>query len=383
MANPKGSSMYFGKHPHLPPKIPSPSVSQPYSDYVPNPITGSNVTQRPREGHNNLRRTSSETLVNVLEEQPSWLDDLLNEPETPVRRGGHRRSSSDSFASLDTFNAFNVSFTDQDEFKYKNSTSIPSWAPQDIDHGKGAYQIPAYAELNSVKHKNRARESSVNAVTYPGGPSGRDNVALQSSGLSCASREADGVASTVNEKYEPVEPSGQDAKSSFGRKDGSNAKLYASETDTKRAKQQFAQRSRVRKLQYIAELERNVQVLQRNLILSMENNALKQRLENLAQEQLIKYMEHEVLEREVGRLRAIYQQQQPQHLPPQQSSSGLRRTKSRDLESQFANLSMKHKESSSERDPVTGPSVVRFAVDRDFRLMPSLCPLFMPAFALL
>ncbi|KAL4397021.1 hypothetical protein AHAS_Ahas01G0150200 [Arachis hypogaea] len=55
---------------------------------------------------------------------------------------------------------------------------------------------------------------------------------------------------------------------------------------------QFAQRLRVRKLQYIAELERNVQGLQaegfevsaeleflnqQNLILSMENKALKQR----------------------------------------------------------------------------------------------------------
>ncbi|KAL0539144.1 hypothetical protein IC582_023323 [Cucumis melo] len=55
---------------------------------------------------------------------------------------------------------------------------------------------------------------------------------------------------------------------------------------------QFAQRSRVRKLQYIAELERNVQALQangsevsaeleflsqQNLILGMENKAPKQR----------------------------------------------------------------------------------------------------------
>lgn len=69
---------------------------------------------------------------------------------------------------------------------------------------------------------------------------------------------------------------------------------------------QFAQRSRVRKLQYIAELERNVQALQangsevsaeleflsqQNLILGMENKALKQRLESLSQEQLIKYRE--------------------------------------------------------------------------------------------
>ncbi|RYR77878.1 hypothetical protein S83_001517 [Arachis hypogaea] len=62
-------------------------------------------------------------------------------------------------------------------------------------------------------------------------------------------------------------------------------------------RRQFAQRLRVRKLQYIAELERNVQGLQaegfevsaeleflnqQNLILSMENKALKQRLESLA-----------------------------------------------------------------------------------------------------
>lgn len=70
---------------------------------------------------------------------------------------------------------------------------------------------------------------------------------------------------------------------------------------------QFAQRSRVRKLQYIAELERNVKALQaegsevsaeleflsqQNLILGMENKALKQRLETVSQEQLIKYCEH-------------------------------------------------------------------------------------------
>lgn len=69
-------------------------------------------------------------------------------------------------------------------------------------------------------------------------------------------------------------------------------------------------------------------------------------------------VEHEVLEREIGRLRALYQQQQqpPQQLP----SSSHRRTNSRDanskdLDSQFANLSLRHKDSSSGRDAVSGP----------------------------
>lgn len=127
----------------------------------------------------------------------------------------------------------------------------------------------------------------------------------------------------INENYNSVESGLQDIRSSFERKDGLHTKSSASETDTKRAKQQFAQRSRVRKLQYIAELERNAQSLQaegsevsaefeflnqQNLVLSMENKALKQRLESLAHEPLIKYLEQEVLEREIGRLRGMYQQ---------------------------------------------------------------------------
>ena len=66
-------------------------------------------------------------------------------------------------------------------------------------------------------------------------------------------------------------------------------------------------------------------------------------------------VEQEVLEREIGRLRVLYQQQQqqPQQLP-QQPSASHRRTNSRDLESQFANLSFKHKDTNSARDPVTG-----------------------------
>ncbi|XP_027346207.1 uncharacterized protein At4g06598-like [Abrus precatorius] len=375
MANSKSSSgvrnlIYPGKHALLPPKSPFPSVSQAYADYIPNPVVGSKAANRPREGNTHHQRTSSESLV--IEEQPSWLDDLLNEPETPVRRGGHRRSSSDSFAYVDMVNMSNISYADQDEYKYKNLMSIPSWSPQDFDRSKDACHLPVYAEINSAKQKNRSWDSFSNAVTNAGGvPSGKDTVTFQGSGLPNTTHEADVLLPIANEKHDSVESGLQDAKSISEKKDGSHAKSSASETDTKRAKQQFAQRSRVRKLQYIAELERNVQALQaegsevsaeleflnqQNLILSMENKALKQRLESLAQEQLIKYLEQEVLEREIGRLRTLYQQQQqPQtHQPQQQPSASHRRTNSRDLESQFANLSLKHKDTNSGHDPATG-----------------------------
>ncbi|VAH93327.1 unnamed protein product [Triticum turgidum subsp. durum] len=149
------------------------------------------------------------------------------------------------------------------------------------------------------------------------------------------------------------------------RKDGVLPKYAQSEADTKRAKQQYAQRSRVRKLQYIAELEGKVQSLQsegievsaemefltqQNIMLDLENKALKQRLESIAQEQVIKRVQQEMFEREIGRLRSLYQQQQQ---PPQPPTLG--RSNSRDLDSQFASMSLKQKDPNSGRDAVSGP----------------------------
>ncbi|CAD6254062.1 unnamed protein product [Miscanthus lutarioriparius] len=159
---------------------------------------------------------------------------------------------------------------------------------------------------------------------------------------------------------------GHDQK--VGAKEGVLPKHAESEADNKRAKQQYAQRSRVRKLQYIAELEGRVQALQsegvevsaemefltqQNIMLDLENKALKQRLESLAQEQLIKRFQQEMFEREIGRLRSLYQQQQQQQ--QQQQVPALVRSKSRDLDVQFANLSLKHKDPNAGRDALSGP----------------------------
>lgn len=65
-------------------------------------------------------------------------------------------------------------------------------------------------------------------------------------------------------------------------------------------------------------------------------------------------VEHEVLEREAGRLRGLYQQQQkPLTQQQQQISSSHRRAKSRDLDQQLANLSLKIKETSSGQDSLS------------------------------
>ncbi|CAK7357072.1 unnamed protein product [Dovyalis caffra] len=46
--------------------------------------------------------------------QDIWVD-----PETPVRRGGHRGSSSDSFAYIDAADASNIDYAAQDEYREK------------------------------------------------------------------------------------------------------------------------------------------------------------------------------------------------------------------------------------------------------------------------
>lgn len=370
MANSKGPAnmrnmMYNGRNSLLPPKSPFPSIGQSYTDYVPSSITGQKGNMRAREGNSHHQRTSSES--HLIEEQPSWLDDLLNEPETPVRRGGHRRSSSDSFAYIDAANTGSIDYAAQDEGRYNNLLPLPSWGSQEFDHSRDAQHASFVAEPNSLrKHKNRAWDASLSSLMHLRGFPSPSSI-LPSSGQSRAQQEADVVPSSASEKQDIGDSGPQDSKGSSDRKDSSHGKPATSETDTKRAKQQFAQRSRVRKLQYIAELERNVQALQvegsevsaeleflnqQHLILSMENKTLKQRLESLAQEQLIKYVEHEVLEREVGRLRALYQQQQQQ--PQQQQPSSHRRNNSKDLDLQLANLSLKQKDANSGRDHASG-----------------------------
>ncbi|CAL4924664.1 unnamed protein product [Urochloa decumbens] len=90
------------------------------------------------------------------------------------------------------------------------------------------------------------------------------------------------------------------------------------------ANRQSAQRSRVRKLQYISELERSVTSLQTEVsalsprvafldhqrsLLTLVNSHLKQRIAALAQDKIFKDAHQEALKKEIERLRQIYHQQ--------------------------------------------------------------------------
>ncbi|KAL6003210.1 hypothetical protein ACLOJK_023433 [Asimina triloba] len=101
-----------------------------------------------------------------------------------------------------------------------------------------------------------------------------------------------------------------------------------------------AQRSRIKKMQYIAELEQKASSLQakiglltpqvgyydnQRLVLTMENNAMKQRISSLMHEKLFKDAQYQVLRRDGERLKELYLQQQ-QEQQQQQPIMGFSET---------------------------------------------------------
>ncbi|XP_027089824.2 basic leucine zipper 19-like [Coffea eugenioides] len=258
-----------------------------------------------------------------IEEQPFWLDDLLNEPDGLMQRG-HRRSTSDTFAYLGE----SVEDLDlREEPSHRNLTSKALSIRQNIGRNKDSKLFESKPSSLVEKFKDPHIAVSRSAEKQ------EEEISTQTSEGS-------------NEGISSLSP-----------------KPSVSKTEAKRAKQQSAHRSRVRKLQYISQLERTVQLLQaegseisaelefldhQNLILTMENKALKQRLDSLSQEQLIKQMEQEMLERELGRLQNLYHMQRQQQMQMQQQQQQQqhhpkhRRNKSKDLESQLPSVSRKN-----------------------------------------
>jgi len=238
MANAKGSAniknlMQNGKNSLLPPKSPFPSISSSYTDYGPDSTLG--LIPKFRDGNIHHQRTSSESLI---EEQPCWLDELLNEPDTPVRRG-HRRSSSDSFAYIDTANMSNIDYVplSHDEAKFKPAVSSPLWGFQNFDLSKESLQGSLYTDPNLYgKPKNRPWDSKLAPTAHPGVRPPRDNGISQGAGLSAAQYEADPAPSTATEKQEHGESGSHDPRNLSEKKDGTLLRT-SSENDAKRAKQ--------------------------------------------------------------------------------------------------------------------------------------------------
>ncbi|KAL8129386.1 hypothetical protein V2J09_018541 [Rumex salicifolius] len=218
--------------------------------------------------------------------QPPWAGDFLDFAAAP--RGSHRRSVSDSMAFLDTAPFLHSSGIGFDRI---DDDQLISMFSDDLSGGGAA-----------------APAETLGPSSSPSSPSDQD------SNGDDKMMEAAPEPVNAGAKSEPVEA---ETCSPRDLVDPKRVKRIL-------ANRQSAQRSRVRKLQYISELERSVTTLQtevsalsprvayldhQRLLLNVDNSSLKQRLAALAQDKIFKDAHQEALKKEIERLRQKFHQQ--------------------------------------------------------------------------
>ncbi|XP_066325378.1 basic leucine zipper 19-like [Miscanthus floridulus] len=217
----------------------------------------------------------------------------------------------------------------------------PSALPQ--DHWSAGAEFLGFAATRRGAHRRSASDSVAFLEAVPmddviggGGSAGDDFDRLDDEQLMSMFSDVDAPAVSDGGAGERAGDAAQlmdvgDADDGMAASSPAAARAAADGVaDPKRVKRilanrQSAQRSRVRKLQYISELERSVTGLQMEVsalsprvafldhqrsLLTVGNSHLKQRIAALAQDKIFKDAHQEALKKEIERLRQVYQQQQ-------------------------------------------------------------------------
>lgn len=229
MDNSSGSSnfQHIGRWTALPHRTQLPQMPPSLNHYNLNHEVGSIGNPKPTGGQP-TQSISSESVL--IEEPPSWFEELLNEPDTPMQRG-HRRSASDSLAYLGA--VAKVSNTNEDH-KFINSFAWPSFGSL---CNASTYTRPSSFDEN----QNRAWESSLNCLNYTSDlPLTRDQpniINVQVSGSCAPPDQPDGVPPIATKKQDCAESISHNQEDSSERSDSSSAQPSLSKNDAKRAKQ--------------------------------------------------------------------------------------------------------------------------------------------------
>lgn len=268
----------------LPPKVPTTAHNWPFQNMPPLP-------------------NSTAIAVNHYNNSNSWVDEFLDFSST--RRNSHRRSVSDPIAFVEApfLQQCTGSNNGFDKLDDEQLTTMFS----DDSCGGGAFAVTAAAISNPSTPSDQISENEDQKSPGP----------LD-------------VNQVVQPKSEPGEVDDSDNHSAAANKNPANDSSDNNcIVDPKRirrilANRQSAQRSRVRKLHYISELERSVTTLQsevsalsprvafldhQRLLLNVDNSALRQRIAALAQDKIFKDAHQEALKKEIERLRQIYHEQ--------------------------------------------------------------------------
>ncbi|KAI4322745.1 hypothetical protein L6164_022411 [Bauhinia variegata] len=294
----------------LPPKIPNVTPSWPDFPLISQRVPSTASLSTNNGGGNNNQQN------------PCWVDEFLD--FSSARRGAHSRSVSDSIAFLEApmleecrgnsgipprtgaDNEFDR-FDDEQFMSMFTDDMSGNPAPPTLSSSNPSSSSPSdHNSINDEKESNQNQNQEKEKLEQEEQPQKK------------IKNESDEVESQCKREEDKDAPNNANTTSSSDRI-----------TDPKRVKRilanrQSAQRSRVRKLQYISELERSVTSLQaevsvlsprvafldhQRLLLNFDNSALKQRIAALAQDKIFKDAHQEALKREVERLRQVYHQQ--------------------------------------------------------------------------
>lgn len=293
----------------LPPKVPIPNMTPTWPEF-------SSHQKMP-----NLKTISPSNASNFSNNQqnPSWVDEFLDFSST--RRGAHRRSASDSVTFIEASMMEHCRRRDGDnEFERFDDEQLMSMFSVDEVSRNNTMMPPPAPSATLSSNSNPSTPSDHNSINDDKEEDEEEK--MQQKQLKHESDE-DEIGECKQENGGVV----NDEDDNNG-----NTTTFSSPkiTDPKRVKRilanrQSAQRSRVRKLQYISELERSVTSLQaevsvlsprvayldhQRLLLNVDNSAIKQRIAALAQDKIFKDAHQEALKREIERLRQVYHQQQ-------------------------------------------------------------------------
>lgn len=279
---------------HLPPRVP---ITQNWPDF-------SSV-------HQKIETISTTVNHHHNNPNPSWVDEFFD--YSSAKRGSHRRSISDSIAFLEApmveecrirLSSSGTRTTTGAEFEKFYDEQLMSMFNDDMANNKN----------DSVDHHN----------SNPSSPSDHNSINHEEQKINVSTEQQQQQQQQLKIEPEEVESSCK-SDNEQTTVDHSTEKIV----DPKRIKRilanrQSAQRSRVRKLQYISELERSVTTLQaevsvlsprvayldhQRLVLNVDNSVLKQKIAALAQDKIFKDAHQEALKREIERLREKYYQQ--------------------------------------------------------------------------
>ncbi|KAL6616084.1 hypothetical protein ACP70R_038354 [Stipagrostis hirtigluma subsp. patula] len=226
----------------------------------------------------------------------AWADDFAEFAAS--RRGAHRRSLSDSVAFVEVAPADGGA----GEFDRLDDDQLMSMFP---DEGGASAPGSENGGSSGSDSDGAGGGDKQRAAAAPSGATGNGCCDEERSEAAAAQAPATGqAAGAVSSETELI-------------RDPKRVKRIL-------ANRQSAQRSRVRKLQYISELERSVTTLQNEVsvlsprvafldqqrtILTVGNSHLKQRIAALAQDKIFKDAHQEALRKEIERLRQVYEQQ--------------------------------------------------------------------------